>query len=118
MQTRRFLGFGLLILLMFSVGLINVQNAHPQGNIPTHPTDPILLVAGGGLACGPDLICNPATQYCHVLIGGPKGVPPGYNCVDVPIVGPEPTCDTIPDIGLGCECTDADGGVTVTCTAP
>jgi hypothetical protein len=53
-----------------------------------------------------------------VMIGGPKGVPPGYHCVDVPNVTSPPTCETIPDIGIGCNCTESDSGVTVTCTAP
>jgi hypothetical protein len=77
-----------------------------------------LLGAGGSFACGPDLACSSVTQYCSVVIGGPKGVPPGYSCVDVPDVAPPLTCETIPDIGIGCECTESDGGVTVTCTAP
>ncbi len=73
---------------------------------------------GGGFACGPDLVCDPTTQYCSALFGGPPGVPPGYSCVDVPNVPPPLTCETIPNIGIGCECTESDGGVTVTCTAP
>ena len=76
------------------------------------------IVAGSGFACGPDLACNPTTQYCSVLIGGPKGVPPSHSCVDVLDVGPWPTCESIPDIGVGCECAESDGGIRVACTAP
>lgn len=76
------------------------------------------LVAGGGFACGPDLACEPATQYCAVVIGGPKGVPPGYGCVAPPEAIFSPTCENIPDIGAGCECQELNGGITVTCTAP
>ena len=118
MKTLKFFGLGLLMLLMCSAQLIDAQSSYPPGNIQTNPIAPILLVAGGGFACGPDLTCNSSTQYCHVVIGGPKGVPPGYQCVDVPAVVPGLTCDTIPDIGIGCECTEGSGGVTVTCSAP
>ncbi len=76
------------------------------------------LDVGDGFACGPDLICDPAAQYCYVLIGGPKGVPNDYSCVDISAEGSLPTCETIPNIGIGCECTESDGGITVTCTAP
>ena len=76
------------------------------------------LVAGEGVACGPDLACDPERQYCAVVIGGPKGVPPGYSCVDVSDATFSPTCENIPDIGVGCECQELNGGITVTCTAP
>jgi hypothetical protein len=119
MKKRRFIGLALLLILLVCSGEPGMaQNSPPPGNIQTNPIAPFLLVAGGGFACGPDITCNPASQYCNILIGGPKGVPPGYECVDVAGVGPGLTCDTIPDPGIGCECTEADGGVTVTCTAP
>lgn len=86
--------------------------------IAVNGSAPAFLVASGGFACGPDIGCNPATQYCNILIGGPKGVPSSYSCVDVSDVGSRLTCETIPNIGIGCECTEADGEVTVTCTAP
>ncbi len=170
MNTRKFLGLVLLlILLVYSGELVDAQDSNPTGNAQTNPitnvrnrTDdgllmiralndcsssiqlasmpgfesapdevagsseniavdgsaPAFLVASGGFACGPDLGCNPATQYCNILIGGPKGVPTSYSCVDVSDVGSRLTCETIPNIGIGCECTEADGEVTVTCTAP
>lgn len=77
-----------------------------------------LLVAGGGFACGPDLACDPATQYCAVVIGGPKGTAPGYSCVDLPDAFSPPTCERIADIIGGCACQQSNGGVTVTCAAP
>ena len=92
--------------------------AGSDGNITGNAAARALLAAGGSFACGPDLTCDPTTQYCWVLIGGPTGVPPGYSCVDVPNVAPRLTCETIPDIGIGCECAESDGGITVTCTAP
>jgi hypothetical protein len=70
-----------------------------------------------GFGCGPALVCNPTGQYCSVLRGGPAGTQPGYACVDVP-GALQPTCESIPDIGIGCACVAVDGGVTVTCTAP
>ena len=92
--------------------------ARSDGNITGNASSPVLFVEGGGFACGPDLTCDPTTQYCYVVIGGPKGVPPGFSCVDVPNVTPPLTCETIPDVGVGCECVESDGGITVTCTAP
>jgi hypothetical protein len=92
--------------------------ARSADNIAEDAASQALLGAGGGFACGPDLTCDSTTQYCYVLIGGPKGVPPGYSCVDVSNVAPPLTCETIPDIGVGCECADSDGDITVTCTAP
>lgn len=70
-----------------------------------------------GFSCGPTLVCSPATQYCSVQIGGPAGTPPTYACVDVSGATP-PTCENIGDVTIGCECVEAGGGVTVTCTAP
>jgi len=92
--------------------------AGSDGNIAGDAAERVLLAAGDNFACGPDLTCDPTTQYCWVLIGGPTGVPPGYSCVDVPNVPPPLTCKTIPSIGIGCECAESDGGITVTCTAP
>lgn len=71
----------------------------------------------GGLACGPNLVCNPATQYCSVLFSGPM-VTPNYACADLPEDCPSPpTCECI-RAGIGCDCTESDSRVTVTCTAP
>jgi hypothetical protein len=92
--------------------------AGSNGHVAGEGAARALLGAGGAFACGPDLACNPATQYCYVSIGGPTGVPPGYRCVDVPDVAPPLTCETVPNIGIGCECTESDDGITVTCTAP
>ena len=74
---------------------------------------------GRGLACGPNLVCDPTTQYCSTFFGGPVGVPPGYTCVDLPDGCPSPpTCGCIRGRGIGCECTESGGRITVTCTAP
>ena len=88
------------------------------GNAAANGTSQDFISVDSGFACGSDITCDPAAQYCYVMIGGPKGVPPGYHCVDVPSVTSPLTCETIPDIGIGCNCTESDSGVTVTCTAP
>jgi hypothetical protein len=88
------------------------------GNAAADGATPNSLNPGGGLACGPELTCDAQTQYCYVMLGGPTGVPPGYRCNDVHNAEFPVTCKTIPDIGIGCECTESDSGVTVTCTAP
>jgi hypothetical protein len=133
MSTSRLVGFVFLFTLLASLGgPSGAEDGRPTGSAPTGTdtsalsdcaisTDAAaqtLVVAGGGFACGPNLACDPSTQYCSVVVGGPKGVPPGYSCVDVSAVTAAPTCETIPAIGVGCECTEANGGVTVTCTAP
>lgn len=70
-----------------------------------------------GLACGPNLVCNPAAQYCSVLYGGPVGVPPSYTCADFPAGSPPiPNCDNLNV--TGCKCTESFGHITVTCLAP
>jgi hypothetical protein len=76
-----------------------------------------ILVASGDFACGPNLTCDATTQYCSIVVGGPKGAPRGYSCVDAPDVSSPPTCERIS--AVGCECTELNGGgITVTCTAP
>jgi len=73
---------------------------------------------GGGFACGPDLVCDPTTQYCSAFFGGPAGVPPNYRCADLPDGCPSPpTCECI-STGIGYKCTESGGGITVTSTAP
>jgi hypothetical protein len=75
--------------------------------------------AEGGIACGPALACEQTTQYCHIVVGGPGGVPSGYSCADLPegSLSP-PTCENMADAWIGCECTESSGGITVTCKAP
>jgi hypothetical protein len=70
------------------------------------------------LACGPQLTCDPAKQYCSILVGGPVGVPPSYSCTALPAgCGAIPTCECIRP-PIGCSCAEASGGLSVTCTAP
>ena len=122
-MLKKILAFLFLVLFLCQpISMLGFDGAGDRvagsdGNIAGDVADRALLAAGGTFACGPDLTCDPTTQYCWVVIGGPKGVPPSYSCVDVPDVG-WPTCESIPDIGVGCECTESDGGITVTCTAP
>jgi hypothetical protein len=69
-------------------------------------------------ACGPDLVCNASTQYCSVFAGGPVGVPKSYSCTTLPDTClPNPSCGCLPE-RLGCTCTESEGRLTVTCTAP
>ena len=76
-------------------------------------------VEGSGLACGPALVCEQTTQYCITVFRGPAGAPPAHSCADFPESGlSPPTCESIQGMGIGCKCTESDGGITVTCTAP
>lgn len=89
-----------------------------QAPVSNRATNQNTMAETGGFACGPDTVCDRTTQYCYVLFGGPRGVPPSYTCVALPDRCPSPpTCECIP-AGIGCECTKSDGGITVTCTAP
>jgi hypothetical protein len=75
--------------------------------------------SGGGLACGSELVCDPATQYCSVSLGGPVGVPATYACAGVPDACPSPaTCECVGGMRIGCECTVSDGLISVICRAP
>lgn len=78
--------------------------------------------AAGTFACGPKLFCDGSTQYCAVSTGGPVGIPPAqhdYRCADLPSDCPSPaTCECMTNISIGCECTESDGNITVTCKAP
>jgi hypothetical protein len=106
---------------------VDVHKGIPVSTKSSQPLQlpvPVLTVGGsgggdgGGFACGPDTVCNRTTQYCSVLFGGPRGVPPSYACVDLPDGLPSPpTCESIP-VAIGCECIESGGGITVTCTAP
>ena len=75
-------------------------------------------IAGQAFACGPELVCNPATQYCSVFAGGPVGVPKSYACAALPDnCLSNPSCNCLPE-RIGCTCDQSDGRITVTCTAP
>lgn len=113
---RRSLIWCVTFLVMF---LLNTSTmAGGNSDIAEEGVARVLLEADDGFACGQDLICDPTAQYCYVLIAGPKGVPTSYRCVGISAEGSLLTCETIPNIGIGCECTESDGGTTVTCTAP
>ena len=70
-----------------------------------------------GFACGPELACNRSTQYCAVVVGGPKGMATGHTCVDVPDAIAPLTCESI-NVPVGSECADTEEGVVVTTHAP
>lgn len=118
--------FFALILTSLLVSPLSVVGAdaaqvtvHPDVNISQrlgHQRE--AAIASRGLACGPNLVCDPTTQYCSVFFGGPVGVPPSYACADLPEDCPSPpTCEYI-RTGIGCKCAESDGRITVTCTAP
>lgn len=102
------------------VGISDVAGGAEQyGSPPVISLEASRLLAGGsGFACGPELICYEDTQYCSVVIGGPEGTAPGYDCLDLPEGAAPGSCEALPNIGIGCECSDDGLGVTVTCTAP
>ena len=70
-----------------------------------------------GLPCGPELTCDSSSQYCSVVVGGPKGMATGHTCVDVPDATAPLTCETI-RVPVGSECADTEKGVVVTTHAP
>jgi hypothetical protein len=83
---------------------------------------PLVSDAAGGrlarMACGPALSCDRNVRYCSVFLGGPRGVPPTYRCLDFPeACGVPASCDCIP-VPIGCVCEGSEGRITVTCTAP
>lgn len=70
-----------------------------------------------GLTCGPKLTCDASSQYCSVVVGGPKGMATGHTCVDVPNATAPLTCASI-RVPVGSECADTPEGVVVTTQAP
>jgi hypothetical protein len=62
--------------------------------------------------CG-DQTCT-ADQYCSVVIGGPAGSVPAYNCLSL---GACNTCDCFGP-PIGCDCSEEGGHVIITCYAP
>jgi hypothetical protein len=71
--------------------------------------------AGGVRGCS----CDPQTQYCYVVEGGPIGNPPSYSCRALPAAcGTTPTCACVQGQGCGNICSAGDGGIMVTCQAP
>ena len=70
-----------------------------------------------GLPCGPKLTCDRSSQYCSVVVGGPKGMATGHTCVDVPDASTPLTCASI-NVPVGSECSDTPDGVVVTTQAP
>jgi hypothetical protein len=74
---------------------------------------------GDTFACGPDLTCATATQYCESFTGGP--IPdPTYTCFDYPdLCTDTPTCACLAAAGFTGPCTaSAQGGLTVEESAP
>lgn len=113
---KSFLAFWVICLVVVLLGTPTIAGG--LYNVAGDEASQARHIEGEDFACGPDLTCDSATQYCYEIFGGPKGVAPGYKCVDVSGAVSPPTCETIPDIGIGCECTDTADGVKVTCTAP
>ncbi|MEB2312872.1 MAG: hypothetical protein OZ921_08800 [Sorangiineae bacterium] len=65
-------------------------------------------------ACGSELSCDSATQYCSIASGGPCCNPPRYSCEPVPAACKnDVTCGCIEaEVGAQ-ECSDSGRGVTV-----
>jgi hypothetical protein len=66
---------------------------------------------------GTTFSCGTATcsdlQYCSTMTGGPAGSPTSYNCVSLG------GCTTCACLGqTGCNCTENQGSITVSCAAP
>jgi hypothetical protein len=75
---------------------------------------------GGGASAAGCSGCNYATQYCAVTVGGPVGAQPSYQCASLPAAcASDPSCACLSGkVGCGNLCSQADGGVTITCQAP
>ena len=69
------------------------------------------VYSGVKFACA-NTVCT-QTQYCQIVIGGPAGSEPSGNCLSRGICN-DCTCVN----PVGCECTDTNGNITVTCAAP
>lgn len=74
---------------------------------------------GSAFACGDELECDPATQYCQRQVSDIGGEPDGYQCLDLPeacggVIG----CECLAEEPCGefdlCEETK-DGGVILSC---
>ncbi len=64
--------------------------------------------------CGDAAPCDPGTEYCKHVIGGP---PPGvntYNCEA--LTSNCHSCDCV--IQVACTCVDDTGHITLTCDVP
>lgn len=102
-----------VVMALVAVVAVACVNGAPPAAVGGVPSD-----ARDAFACGPSLSCNPDRQYCSVMTGGPVGVPPSYNCIDLPAAClPNPSCRCVAD-QIGCTCSEAAGRLTVTCTAP
>jgi hypothetical protein len=71
---------------------------------------------GGAFACGDDLECDLATQYCQRQISDVVGEPDGYQCVALPEgCGGVNSCDCLADAQCGefdlCEMTPEGGSI-------
>jgi hypothetical protein len=78
-------------------------------------------MTGGGGAAGNACSSCSATQYCSVTVGGAAGSQPSYACRELPaacVSNPTCACITSNNVGCGNLCSQADGGLTVTCQAP
>ena len=106
--------FGTVLLICLAATACANSTPPPTPSDAIRPTER----APTPLACGPQLTCDPAKQYCSILTGGPVGVPPSYACTALPAAcGGTPTCECIGAV-IGCTCTGISGRVSVTCTAP
>ncbi len=74
---------------------------------------------GAGFACGDDLECDPAAEYCQRQVSDVGGEPDGYQCLPLPkACEGEISCDCLADEPCGefdlCEETK-DGGAILSC---
>ncbi|HET6146289.1 MAG TPA: Kazal-type serine protease inhibitor [Polyangia bacterium] len=65
-------------------------------------------------------LCNHATDYCQISIGGPAGSPPSYACLTLPpACGASPSCACLTAVACSSVCAGvAATGLFVTCFAP
>jgi hypothetical protein len=94
---------------------LNIKETGSTSNVDTHNLSD--KSDEDSFVCGPDLACNPTTQYCFVVLGGPRGVSPGYQCQDLPADCSSSTCECFSS-SFGSKCTESDGDITVITTAP
>lgn len=69
----------------------------------------------GMMPCGPGF-CELATSYCQRTTSDVAGYPDSFSCIPLPAgCGDVPSCACLANENCGNMCSEADGGLTLTC---